>query len=108
MRLDNRSRIVHLTGDFISSEKATSSTKEWFESTGGAITSSDGGLLVTYPTRDMAEKALAMGTGNIELAGKGIQAGWYADGGSLGGNGGQVGEVEMADESRRGEDMDDD
>lgn len=122
MRLDNRSRSVLLTGDFLSSDTSKQSAQAWFESTGGAIGSGNTseGMVVSYPTREMAEKALALGTARIELNGKNINAGWYSGGvGSKEGLGvdnghrddhGGEGEVDMADEDerRRGEDMDDD
>lgn len=57
MRLDNRSKTVHVTGEALGSDIGNSAVREWYESTGGTLsTADDGGVLVTYPSREMAEK----------------------------------------------------
>jgi hypothetical protein len=54
MRLDNRSRVVALSGEALGS--AQGPVREWYESTGGHVEDKEGRWLVTYPTREMAEK----------------------------------------------------
>ena len=54
MRLDNRSRVIMLSGDGL--QDSAKVVKEYFESTGGAVEEVDGGVKVGYPNREMAEK----------------------------------------------------
>ena len=54
MRLDNRSRVIMLSGDGLQDNSKV--VREYFESTGGAVELFDGGVKVGYPTREMAEK----------------------------------------------------
>jgi len=68
MRLDNRSKTVLVSGDALSSETGQNSVREWYESTGGSISvADDGGVLVTYPSREMAEKVSPTAGARITL-----------------------------------------
>jgi RNA-binding protein 26 len=91
MRLDNRSKTVLITGEALDSDSSQAAVREWYESTGGAISNGDDGVLVTYPTREMAEKvscyisknatnpkALALGTGSIPNVSVPLKAAWHA------------------------------
>ncbi|KAK8845554.1 hypothetical protein IAR55_006269 [Kwoniella newhampshirensis] len=99
MRLDNRSRVIDVTGDVLQSEEGRHAAQEWYESTGGAVQVVDGGLRVTYSARDAAERALAKGTKEIIDAPGGIQATWHTAPIES-----SAPDVEMADDDdRRGE-----
>ncbi|WVR03615.1 hypothetical protein IAU60_000607 [Kwoniella sp. DSM 27419] len=78
MRLDNRSRTITVTGEGITSEEGRKAAQEWYESQGGVTEPVDGGIRVTYPARDMAEKVLAMGTKDIQNLTGGINVSWYS------------------------------
>jgi len=122
MRLDNRTRVIAITGE----EAGRTAMKEYFEGTGGNVESFEGGIRVGYPTREMAEKVsygvlhrsviyteprgcqkaeaclqvLAMGTKDIPNLAGSISATWYNP--SVDSNGG--GEVEMVEDgARRGD-----
>jgi RNA-binding protein 26 len=100
MRLDNRSKAVHVSGEGL--QGSQDAVLDWYRSSGGSVENVADGVVVTYPSREAAEKALARGTDIPGLNGE-ISAKWH-------GNGGgeditvHVGEVEMGDEEReRGE-----
>ncbi|WWC85818.1 uncharacterized protein L201_000685 [Kwoniella dendrophila CBS 6074] len=77
MRLDNRSRTITIAGDAISSEDGRKAVQEWYESQGGVAEYVDGGMKVTYPARDMAEKVVALGTKEIQGLSGGLNIQWY-------------------------------
>ncbi|WVQ62640.1 uncharacterized protein L199_000787 [Kwoniella botswanensis] len=77
MRLDNRSRTITISGQGISNEHGRKAVQEWYESQGGVTEHVDGGMRVTYPARDMAEKVLALGTKDITGLSAGININWY-------------------------------
>lgn len=52
MRLDNRTRVILVTGE----QAGGAPVKEYFEGTGGNVGVVDGGVKVGYPTREMAER----------------------------------------------------
>lgn len=56
MRLDNRSSTVKIAGEALANEQSQAAIKEWYENTGGSLAPADDGVLVTYPSREMAEK----------------------------------------------------
>ncbi|RXK40776.1 hypothetical protein M231_02029 [Tremella mesenterica] len=103
MSLDNRSRILKIVAEDQTIE-GSEKLKEWYESTGGVVMSKEGGMVVRYPNREMAERALAMGTKEVGIP---VQASWLAEPSSTytNGNGHQEksDEVEMMDESGRRE-----
>lgn len=113
MRLDNRSKTVLISGDALASDQDRQAVKEWYESTGGVLEQSGDGVLVTYPSREMAEKALALGTKDINAQAN-VIAQWHSAPQNGNGDlevhmGGQeqpereAGEVEMGDDSDRRE-----
>lgn len=60
MRLDNRSTTVHVSGEALGTDAGQSSVKGWYEATGGNVErAEDGGLLVTWSTREKAESVSA-------------------------------------------------
>nr|XP_019014502.1 uncharacterized protein I206_00584 [Kwoniella pini CBS 10737]OCF53283.1 hypothetical protein I206_00584 [Kwoniella pini CBS 10737] len=77
MRLDNRSRTITISGEAIASDDGRKAVQDWYESQGGVTELVDGGLRVTYPARDMAEKVLALGTKDISGVSGGININWY-------------------------------
>nr|XP_019048730.1 hypothetical protein I302_02504 [Kwoniella bestiolae CBS 10118]OCF27660.1 hypothetical protein I302_02504 [Kwoniella bestiolae CBS 10118] len=77
MRLDNRSRTITVSGEGITSDEGRKAVQEWYESQGGVTENVDGGMRVTYPARDMAEKVLALGTKDIAGLSGGININWY-------------------------------
>ncbi|WWD08974.1 hypothetical protein V865_007089 [Kwoniella europaea PYCC6329] len=77
MRLDNRSRTITISGEGISTDDGRKAVQEWYESQGGVTEYVDGGMRVTYPARDMAEKVLALGTKDITGLSAGININWY-------------------------------
>ncbi|WVF65897.1 hypothetical protein IAT40_000634 [Kwoniella sp. CBS 6097] len=104
MRLDNRSRTVTITGEGLASEISRKAAQEWYESQGGVTEVVDGGLRVTYPARDMAEKVLAMGTKDIQNLSGGINVSWYTAAPTES----HAPEVEMTEDEVRGERDDED
>lgn len=111
MSLDNRSKSVHISGDGLASEGSQEAVVEWYRSTGGSVEHVTDGVVVTYPSREMAEKALARGTAEIPRLEGEIKTSWHGGGG---GGGGEIKhvvidreegeyEVEMADDSERRE-----
>ncbi|WWC58114.1 uncharacterized protein I303_100649 [Kwoniella dejecticola CBS 10117] len=77
MRLDNRSRTITVSGEAVSSDESRKAVQDWYESQGGVTELVDGGLRVTYPARDMAEKVLALGTKDIGGISGAININWY-------------------------------
>ncbi|WVO16736.1 hypothetical protein L204_104420 [Cryptococcus depauperatus] len=66
-KLDNRSRTIIITGERFDDQIAKQAANNWFVGLGGkAEEAPEGTLKVTYPTREMAEKALAAGTKEIK------------------------------------------
>ena len=55
MRLDNRTRVILLSGDALTD--GADNIREYFESTGGVLEQVEEGVKVGYPNREMAEKA---------------------------------------------------
>ncbi|OXB38263.1 hypothetical protein LQV05_006504 [Cryptococcus neoformans] len=76
MRLDNRSRTILVSGDRFGDEEARRVVQEWYESTGGGVEFVDGSLRITYPQREMAEKALALGTNELREKAGPIRTAW--------------------------------
>jgi len=118
MRLDNRTRVIIVSGE----EAGSASAREYFEGTGGNVENVEGGVKVGYPTREMAERVsyftfllsargrleidgtsqvLAVGTKDIPNLAVGISATWHAPTGESNGGGGEVEMVE--DDARRGD-----
>ncbi|WRT63847.1 uncharacterized protein IL334_000772 [Kwoniella shivajii] len=93
MRLDNRSRTITISGDGVNSDEGKKAAQEWYESQGGVTEFVEGGMKITYPARDMAEKVLALGTKDISGLSGGIQINWYNPPAES-----HAPEVEMADE----------
>ncbi|WVQ93532.1 hypothetical protein IAU59_000606 [Kwoniella sp. CBS 9459] len=104
MRLDNRSRTVTISGEGLASETGRKAAQEWYESQGGVTEAVDGGLRVTYPARDMAEKVLSMGTKDIPNLSGGINVSWY----SAAPTESHAPEVEMTEDEVRGDRDDED
>ncbi|WVQ76192.1 hypothetical protein IAR50_005854 [Cryptococcus sp. DSM 104548] len=114
--LDNRSRTILVSGDKFNEEAARKVAVDWYESTGGAVEVVDGSLRISYPQREMAEKALALGTDQIREQTGIIRTAWepaqapahssyYQPVDVEMGVGASVGET--AEEERRGERNDD-
>ncbi|KGB77351.3 hypothetical protein CNBG_3189 [Cryptococcus deuterogattii R265] len=76
MRLDNRSRTILVSGDRFADEEARRVVQEWYEATGGGVEFVDGNLRITYPQREMAEKALALGTNELREKAGPIRTAW--------------------------------
>lgn len=55
MSLDNRSKVLVVSGENLGSEANQQTLREWYESTGGKVSASNEGMLVTYSSREMAE-----------------------------------------------------
>lgn len=117
MRLDNRSRTIVVSGEALATSKV--SLQEWYESTGGIVSSESGNLSITYPNREMAEKvgprkvpadsqALAMGTKDIPNVTSSIQATWHTAPAAEAGHEHAGQDVEMVEDQRRGDMEEDD
>ncbi|ODN88089.1 hypothetical protein L198_06849 [Cryptococcus wingfieldii CBS 7118] len=76
--LDNRSRTIVVSGDNFADEGARKVAVDWYESTGGAVEVVEGSLRISYPQREMAEKALALGTDQIREQTGIIRTAWEA------------------------------
>jgi RNA-binding protein 26 len=77
MSLDNRSKTVLVSSDGLASEQEHAAVREWYESSGGSVAvGDDGAVLVTYPSREMAEEALSRGTAIPGVAAP-LKAAWH-------------------------------
>ena len=56
MRLDNRSRTIHVSGEALQNDEAHMRIGQWYEENGGSMTPLDDGVTFTFPNREMAEK----------------------------------------------------
>jgi RNA-binding protein 26 len=56
MSLDNRSRVVAISGEALRTGEGQNTVREWYENTGGHVEVGEMGLLVRYPNREMAER----------------------------------------------------
>lgn len=129
MRLDNRTQALHISGEAFSEDGSRERIKTYFAGTGGTVEDVRDGFKVVYPNRAVAEKVrlkanhsrrkadrqvMAQGTNELpEYAGK-INATWYQTTVSYPTNGnesteesGAHHEVEMSEETHRGEREDD-
>lgn len=97
MSLDNRSKVIAVSGDLVASDQGKAALREWYENNGGSVDNAalaEGKMLVTYPSREMAERvsqvkrstscvgsncvqALAQGTKDIPNIAGGVSATWH-------------------------------
>lgn len=56
MSLDNRPKSIAVSGEALGSEESRKGVAEWYESTGGQVETAGKALIVSYPSRDMAER----------------------------------------------------
>ena len=56
MRLDNRSKVIAVSGEGLETDEGKQAVTAWYKGVGGSVEDASGGLAVSFADREAAER----------------------------------------------------